>query len=156
VARRYSEFDALHSEIGNLLGPNEQALFPKKKWLAGEDLNLSSFYSLIRCVVGSKDESVVQERLEKLPEWLVAISRHPEVSLHPSFRAFLALDHFEARIAQEQAAANGAQAVIGQPSQPVELEAGHGQPGATKEVRFMIFALEIDVFHTIISGRRKR
>ena len=46
-------------------------------------------------VHGSKSTTVVQERLNKLPEWLMAVSRHPAVSLHPYFRAFLGLDQHE-------------------------------------------------------------
>jgi len=81
----------------------------------------------------SKDASVVQERLERLPKWLVAISQHPTLSLHPMFRRFLALDKVEAALEAEAAAsagggAGGGVTISGQPTQPSPM---HSQSTAS-------------------------
>lgn len=90
VLRRYSEFAALRDSLQSdgLLADvdKEDSLWPKKHTLKS-----------------SKDKSVVKERLEKLPKWLVSISRLPAVSTHPTFRTFLQLEQFEAELASAAA-----------------------------------------------------
>jgi hypothetical protein len=102
VLRRYSEFAALRDSLTDI--PDEvQSLFPPKHALRS-----------------SKDPVTVKERLERLPRWLIAVSRDPQVTTHPLFRSFLRLDLFENELAQAFAALPASAS-----SMPMRLEHHH-------------------------------
>jgi chemotaxis protein histidine kinase CheA len=84
VQRRFRDFLFLRDALEHKLGPAEKDKFPPKHPLSS-----------------SKAEYVVQERLEKLPQWLIAIAGHENVSVDAAFRAFLGLDLREQTLREE-------------------------------------------------------
>lgn len=131
VVRRYSEFDSLRKELQTMLSPAENDLFPHKHPFSS-----------------SADSGVVEERLRQLPVWLMAISSHPTVSLHPNFRKFLDLTEHEEELKAAQQGRLGAAAPLpmstssatakatpGQPTQPVQQRAAASSSSRPQQLR---------------------